>query len=173
MNNNLLILGGNSKKNISWLNKTIKVFNKDYKTNGIYYDHWNNDNEINFDIELSKLKKLHNEVTDYSIVAKSIGSIISLMGIEKNIIKPKKIVIMGFPIKLLKQVNFNIDPLIECAINKTEILIIQQKYDPIGSYNEVVNYLPGNINVVEIPGHYHVYNNMDVIKPIIDNFIKE
>ena len=173
MNYNLLILGGNSKKNIPWLNKIIKVFNKDYKTNGIYYDHWNNANEINFDIELSKLEKLHSEVKDYSIIAKSIGSIISLMGIEKNIIKPKKIVIMGFPIELIKQVNFNIEPLIESAINKTEILIIQQKYDPIGSYSEVVNFLPSNIKVVEIPGHYHVYSNMNIIKPIIDNFIKE
>jgi len=173
VNNNLLILGGNSKKNISWLNKTIRVFSSDYIVNGIYYDHWNNDSEIDFDIELSKLEKLHNEVKDYYIVAKSVGSIISLMGIEKHIIKPKKIVIMGFPIGLIKKTNFNLEPLIESAIKETEILVIQQKYDPVGKYEDVVKELPSNIKVVEIPGHYHVYNNMKIIKPIIDNFFKE
>lgn len=171
--NNLLILGGNSKKNISWIKNITKIFNKEYKVNEIYYDHWNNDSEINFDIELSKLEKLHNDIKDYSIIAKSIGSIISLMGIEKQIIKPKKIVIMGYPIGLIKRTNFNIEPLIESAIKETEILVIQQKHDPIGKYEEVVKELPSNIRVAQIPGHYHVYNNMNVIKLIIDEFLKE
>ena len=173
MNNDLLILGGNSKNNISWLNRITKIFNKNYNVNAIYYEHWNNDSEINFDIELSKLEKLHDEIKEYFIVAKSIGSIISLMGIEKKIIKPKKVVIMGFPIGLIKKTNFNIEPLIESSVKRAEILVIQQKYDPIGSYEEVVKFLPSNIKVVEIPGHYHVYNNMNVIKPIIDSFLKE
>lgn len=173
MNNNVLILGGNSKKNIAWIKRITKTFNKDYIVSELYYDHWNNNIEIDFDIELNKLKKLHNEVKDYYIIAKSIGSIISLMGIEQNIIKPKKTVILGFPIELIKKTNFNIKPLIESAIKETEILVIQQKYDPIGRYEDVVKELPKNIKVVEIPGHYHVYSNMKVIKPIIDNFFKE
>lgn len=170
---NLIILGGNSKNNISWVKRITKIFSNDYKTHGFYYEHWNNDKEINFDIELDKLKRIHNDINDYFIVAKSIGSIVTLMGIEKHIIKPKKIVIMGFPLELIKSTNFNIDSLIDSAIKETKILVIEQKHDPLGSYEEVYKSLPKHIKVIEISGHYHVYNNMNVIKPIIDSFFEE
>ncbi|MDD4643518.1 MAG: hypothetical protein PHW90_00560 [Bacilli bacterium] len=169
---NVLILGGNSKNNIAWIHKVRKVFTRDYKVNEICYDHWKNNNEINFDVELKKLEKITHDIKDYYIVSKSIGSIIALIGIEKQIINPKGIVILGFPLKYLQKINLNIKQLLNNVINETEILVIQQKNDPIGKCEEVIKELPANIRVIEIPGNHHVYSNMNSIKPLVDQFFK-
>lgn len=169
---NILILGGNSKNNISWIKEVNETFKNDYEVMDVYYDHWKNDSEIDFDIELKKLEKMLCNTNDYYIVAKSIGSIISLMGIEKNIIKPKGIIILGFPITFLKEQNFNYEPLIESAIKETKILIIQQQNDPLGKYSEVRNELQNIIKVVEVPGDDHSYNDIKSIKQLTDEFIK-
>lgn len=173
-NKYLLLLGGNVKNNISWLNKIKKTFIRDYEVKKIYYDHWKNGNEIDFEIELNKLVKVINGVKDYYIIAKSVGSIISLLGVDRKIIKPKKIVILGLPLNYLKKINLNIKPLIASAIHETEILIIQQKNDPVGKYAEVIKEVSeSNIKVIEIPGNYHIYGNMECIKPLIDNFFRQ
>lgn len=109
---------------------------------------------------------------DCYIISKSIGSILTLIGIEKEIINPKKVIILGLPLKYLEKNNIDIKPLIENVINKTEVAVIQQKNDPIGKYEDVVQKLPNNIKVFEIPGNYHVYANLNIIKPLVDDFFK-
>lgn len=80
----MLILGGNSNKNISWVKKAEKEFKEFYNVKGIYYNHWYNEEELNIDKELNK-----------------------------------------------------------------------------------------NIKIIEIPGNFHFYGNMEVIKLIINRFLKD
>ncbi len=124
----------------------------------------------NGNLELKKLEEASSDVNDYYIVAKSVGSIISLIGIEKQIIKAKGIVILGLPLKYSQKNNININKLINTAIKETKILVIQQKNDPIGNYQEVTKVLPTNIKAIEIPGNHHVYGNIKCIKTLVDNF---
>lgn len=167
---NLLILGGNSKKNISWLAKFKNEFSKDYEVKDIFYEHWSNNNEIDLDLELEKTSNMTLNLKDYYMISKSIGSIISIMGISKKVIKPKKLVILGYPLDLLKRNNLNINLLINDIFKDTEILVIQQVEDPIGKYIDVVNEL-SNIKVVGIPGNDHLYDNVKIIRPLIDEFL--
>lgn len=166
----LLILGGNSKNNILWLDKYKQEFSKDYKVYDIFYEHWENNKEINFDIELNKMNRIATNIKNYNIIAKSIGSVISIIGIDREIIKPKKMVILGYPLDLIKSNNLNINSLIKEISKKINILIIQQDNDPIGKYVDVAKELP-NVKVIEIPGNDHSYANLNIIKPLIEEFL--
>lgn len=169
---NIILLGGNTKNNIEWIKKTKKQFVQDYNVYELYYDHWYNDDEINIDIELDKLVNITNKTDNYFIVSKSIGSIISLIGIQKERLKPQKLVIMGLPLRYIERVGIDIGMYLDNALIKSEVIIIQQENDPIGKYSEVAELLCNrNIRLEKIPGHYHIYNNMDCIKPIIVNFL--
>lgn len=168
---NLLILGGYSKNNISWLKKFKNEFSKDYKVCDIFYEHWTSDNEFDFDIELKKIEKAVFNIQEYNIISKSIGSIITIIGVSKKIIKPKKIIILGYPLKLINEENLNINSLIKEIEKEVEILIIEQKDDPIGKYINVKNELD-YINIIEIPGNNHFYDDINIIKPLIDKFLE-
>lgn len=168
----LLILGGNSKNNISWLNKFKNEFKENYEVNEIFYEHWNNNGEIDFDKELKKIESIVYNIENYYIISKSIGSVISIIGMSKKIINPKKIIILGYPLNLLKNDDLTINSLLKDISKETEILIIQQENDPLGKYDDVVNEF-GNINVINISGNDHSYDNIDAIKTLIEKFLND
>ena len=169
----LLILSGNSKANILWLKNMRKNYIRDYEVLDISYEHWKKEGSIDFDIELNNLERITKDIKDYYIVAKSAGSILALMGITQQIINPKCLVILGLPLKYIQERNISTKDLINRANNKTKIFVIQQKNDPMGSFEEVKEELPVNIKILEIPGDDHVYENMDGIKLFVDKFINE
>lgn len=168
-NKNILILGGNTSNNVTWIKNITNEFKKDNKVNSIHYNHWNTDQELDIDLELNKIKEILKNQQDYTIIAKSVGSIISLIGIKEKIIKPKNIIILGLPLRYVERKNIDLMPLINNALNNTNIYIIQQKDDPIGKYEEVKQIVPNNIKVFEIPGHFHIYGNLKLIRSIIDD----
>lgn len=167
-NKNILILGGNTSNNLSWINKYTKEYQKNNKVKSIKYDHWNTNNKIDRELELNKVITELKEFNNYSIIAKSVGSIITLTGIERNLIKPDNLIILGLPLLYIKNNEIDIISLLEKAKKETNIMIIQQKDDPIGKYTEVKELVPKDIKVIEIPGHYHIYGNIKIIKDIID-----
>ncbi len=166
----IILLGGNSNVNLSWIDKMDKELSKDYQVDKIYYDHWFNNNEMDIIKELDKLKNKCLNYKTYNIVAKSIGSILTLMNIEKGLINPQKIVILGFPLRFIESNNLNIYIILYIALSKSEILFIQQESDPLGSYKEFKMKYP-HLNIVKVPGDNHSYLNTFDIKKIIDKFI--
>ena len=63
---NLIILGGNSTKNIKWVDDIEKTFNNDFNVIKICYEHWSNGNvEIDFDLELEKFQNKVKDLDDY------------------------------------------------------------------------------------------------------------
>ncbi len=87
-NKNILILGGNTSNNLEWIKKFTKDFQKDNKVKNIKYNHWNTDKELDFELETNKVLNELKEFNTYSIIAKSVGSIITLKAIKNNLIKP-------------------------------------------------------------------------------------
>ncbi len=166
----IILLPGNSKVNIPWLEDTKNVLDKTYNIKEIRYNHWESDLEINFDDELTKLKNISSNMKNYFVVAKSIGSIITLLGINRNIIDPEAVVILGFPLNLIKKENYDVLPLIKDNI---KVLVIQQKNDILGKSEQVKKYLPSYIDIIEIPGEDHFYSDIELIKPIIDNYLNK
>lgn len=167
----LIILGGNNNHNIKWLKKMKSTYQKDYDVTILFYDHWDNNTDMNFDLEINKLKKLMNENKESIIVAKSAGAVLSLIAVSRGIINPKKLIIMGLPLKFTERNGIDIKKLLFIAQKKLDILIIQQKNDPLGKVKEVKNIISGNIKLVEINGNYHTYTKYEDIKNIVDNFI--
>ena len=98
-NKNLLILGGNTSNNLDWINKITKELKKSNKVKNIKYDHWNTDKELNFEIETNKVINELKDFDEYSIIAKSVGSIITLEAISNDLIKPQNLIILGLPLR--------------------------------------------------------------------------
>ena len=168
---NIIVLGGNSKKNIKWVNEIKNLYIED-NVYIINYNHWVNNKEIDIDIELDKLINVCNKLDEYIIICKSVGSIITLNAIIKNFIKPLKVVILGLPIYMCYKENIDINNIIrECSL-KTKIIVIEQENDPIGSSIDVKKMLPNNIKLYVIEGNDHAYDNYVENKFIIDSFIK-
>lgn len=170
-NENILILGGNTPNNETWLKKISSPLKKDNKIKTIKYSHWNTESSLDIEKELNKVVKELEEWKDYIIIAKSVGSVISLIGIERNIIKPKNLIILGLPLRYTERNKIDIISLLEKSYKISNISIIEQEYDPIGTYKEVEQIIPNYINLYKIPGHYHIYGNIQIIKKIIEENI--
>ena len=168
---NLIILGGNSTKNIKWIDLFEETFSSDFNVIKICYEHWNNGDEMNFDFELENFENKVKGLEDYYIISKSIGSVLTLTALKNKSINPKKVVILGFPLMFYKEYNIDFNELVDKS-NIADMIVIEQTNDPIGSFKDVKNALNGKLNVIEIPGDNHAYSDIKLIKPIIDKFLK-
>lgn len=162
----MLILGGNSKNNISWINELENNYSASYDVSKVEYDNWYNDNEMDFDYEIEKVGKLIKETNYDIILAKSIGMVIICYLSREIDIKDKKIVFMGYPKYLLDKENINIKDDIYKLNSENKLLLIQQKEDPLCSYQDAYDELK-RVDVVEIEGNDHSYNDLLNINKII------
>ena len=167
---NILILGGYSKNNIPWINNIKEVFKNDYNINIIKYDNWYNDLEMDYDIEIDKIYSsiIDNKID--TIIAKSIGIYLVVKLLDKMDIKLDNIIFMGYPLKVLKENNIDINNNIININKKYNLYFIEQENDILCSYDELVN-LFSDINVIKINGSDHSYSNYDDLKMIIDELI--
>ncbi len=171
--NNIIFLGGNVKENINWLKLMRDNFDDDYNVYDMHYNHWQTGSEINFDKEIKKLTKLISDakLVKYSIVAKSVGSILTLKAIFQEKINPSSFIMLGLPLKYLERNLIDIKDELKYASLKSKTMLIQESKDPIGSYDEVVGRIPQNIKVFKINGNTHEYNNVNEIKPLVKMFV--
>ncbi|MEI6042343.1 MAG: hypothetical protein WCQ00_02130 [bacterium] len=163
----LIILPGNSKSNREWADKAALAFSNEFEDiYRQYYSHWEGDDaDINFEIELDKLvDNLGSD--DYIIFAKSVGIIVTLYGIFRGKIKPKKCVFVGFPINMALKEGFNVTSWLREF--KIPTVLIQNSNDPITSFDDLKNYLEPlnktNIELIELEGDNHKYDDFELIK---------
>ena len=114
---------------------------------------------------------------EYTIFAKSIGSVITLQDIAEAKIKPAYLVITGLPLNLVDELNL---PLEQWLLYTRDIptLIIQNSKDPVGSFARLSNYVTADhthtsLNLVEIAGNdTHDYDDLANLKSLVKDFIK-
>jgi len=168
----IVILGGNSKKNIEWLNKMSDAYSLSYKVYSIFYESWRQEEkDIDINEELIKLKKYDKEHKDYIVVAKSMGTIITLLAIKNKIINPKLIILEGIPVKYIEDRNYDLHDLFIEANNKTKVYVIQQKNDYQCSSEKLIKEIPYFIPIITVPGKDHGYNDINDIKIIVDTIV--
>lgn len=172
MKDKILILGGYSNKNIPWINKMKEIFNKDYDTYILEYEHWHSNNELDIEKEISNISKIINENNIDIVIAKSIGIVLVSMAIEKKLISPKKVVFLGYPKKVLDEENIDILSNILEKKDEADIIFIQQENDFQCSYEKLLELLDGKIKVFKIDGDDHSYNDIESIKMVADEFLK-
>jgi len=174
MNQNLLVIPGNDISNKEWsenLQKTLQPH-----TNSIihHYEHWQNPSaEIDFEIELDRLSSDLNCTKNKVVVAKSAGAILALKTISEGIIRPKKCIFIGFPLKWAVNRDINLSKIFENYCVKT--LFIQNKEDPFCSADELKKFLQDtdirNFKIIEKEGQTHDYNDLKFLKEKIVNFL--
>lgn len=168
----MIILGGNSKKNIAWIEAIKQEYNNDYNAYGVFYNSWNEEEkDINIEEELAKLSIYNNNHNNYIVIAKSMGAIITLLATTGKIIKPKTIILLGIPLKYISDKNYDLINLFNNAKTKSKLLVIQQINDYQCSLNKLIKEIPNDIPLLAIPGNDHTYNDIKNIKKIIDTII--
>jgi len=174
---NLVLLAGNSYRNKEWIYRVKEVLSPLFdKSFVLEYAHWQSgEEEINLDNEILTLSnKLIND-SNYSIFAKSVGSIVALKGINDGVLKPIKIIIAGLPLFSIMESGTPFGKWLENS--DVPLLIIQNTSDPLGSYLDVKKYflelnIKSKYKIIELPGDDHSYNDLPKLKELVAEFIK-
>jgi pimeloyl-ACP methyl ester carboxylesterase len=174
----IILLGGNHISNLDWVRDLEKEL-QHYADEIILhkYLHWLNPDlgEIDFDKELANLSNNILKNQDSIVIAKSAGTILALYAIQKGLISPKKIVLIGVPHKWALERNHDVKSLLRYLNVKT--LIIQQSNDYMMPFRDLISLLKDlentNINTVEIEGNDHAYLNIADFIDVTRSFITE
>jgi hypothetical protein len=166
----ILILGGNSKRHYEWIRKLgahlvaagHEVILHDYR-------HWATGDEwADADYELARLAELMDGERDYIIVAKSIGTVITVLGVKQGILHPMRCVLLGIPYNgVVDQVpEFDEDlKLLPSTV------VLQHEYDPYGSAEDIAKHLEladnPAINLAAMPGNTHDYTDFALIERLL------
>lgn len=158
----VILLGGNSKSNKTWVDGMRENLRSGFNIVVHEYSHWENaGHDIDFNVELARLKKLikHNNIKSYSIVAKSAGLLLSLIGVQSKILSPVSIVGFGLPLEYA-QYREIVPTLIMADIpRRCRVLFVQGTRDPQGSADRVRQVIPENILLAQIRSDNHAYDN--------------
>lgn len=135
----LLVLPGHSPKNKAWgeacVEALLSYFDVVYLQ---HYDHWDvADGKMNFVDEIEKIhitvEGTNDEVGDWYIAAKSIGSLLALQAYAKQAIKPVKCLFFGMPLDLAANDIFK-QSWAPLSLFPAPALVFHNDQDPTASY---------------------------------------
>lgn len=163
----LIVLSGNSDRNQAWGEGAVEHFQSWFDAvHMLYYNHWGTDsNVMDVDAELRKLEgevKSDSDETEYVVIAKSIGTILTLLAIHQKIVKPIQCVFFGMPLNFAGEEGgaFEEDwsPLSHYSV---PTLAFHNVDDPVANCQLAEGKLDelgvGNIQFVKVPGDNHNY----------------
>lgn len=171
---NLVLLAGNSIHNKQWIHEVKDELGPLFEHSCVHdYSHWESGEEnIDFELEAKKLSTNIDGMNEYVIFAKSIGTLLAVEETYKNTLKPAKCILLGIPLKIIKEKSIPFDTWLS-HIN-VPVTIIQNSKDPLGPCKELKSYVNGrsNIKIIKSDGDSHNYNDLDMIKRTLMDFIK-
>lgn len=162
---NIILLGGNSKKNKDWLLQLAEYFKSYFNEIVVQnYAHWDTDsNSIDIESEVQRLSETTAKNQPYVIFAKSIGVVLVLKAVYEGKINPKQCVFVGTAVNLAHKLGYEID--IWFKDYNIPTLLIQNNNDPAVSSVELKNILDDsnvkNYQLVELIGNTHDYQNIE------------
>lgn len=128
---------------------------------------WDSNDTFNVDKEVGYLPSGHFDV----VITKSIGCLITLKA--KNTISWDRLILIGVAWTLFSDADRQL--LLNLGESDQPILIIQEKHDPFGSFDEISQVVAGksNITCVEVMGERHQYTDTAMIGKLIDHWVAE
>jgi hypothetical protein len=103
------------------------------------------------------------------IVAKSIGTLIAMEAARAGL-SPKACLFMGVPLRRLEALG--LVGLLESHLRRIPTLIIQQTGDFNGPFVDLAPLaLQAGAEIREIPGDDHLYEDLDLIAPLVDQWL--
>lgn len=173
---NIILLGGNNVGNRKWINGMENLLKPHFKTHTLQYKHWETGDEwINPEQELKRLADLAGRLKDYTIFARSAGTMITLMGKWKRFINPRQCVFVGMSIKWSAYFDPDYDRWLKNFT--TPSLVIQKSHDPAISSDKLRTFLNtrhfSDYQLKEIPGDDHYYGNIEQLRDLTIDFCKK
>ncbi len=175
----LIVLPGNSIRNKEWGEGVISHYQKWFpETYMQYYDHWQSGGRlVNFEKELSRLGDVVSDSSSSSsfvIVAKSLGSILTLVAVGKGIVKPEKCIFFGMPLEMAADgvLKNNWELLEEFEV---PTLAFHNDADPTANFEFTKNTLKEhapNINLIKRSGDNHNYDEFDEFDLEVKKFLQ-
>lgn len=175
----LIVLSGNSERNQAWGEGAVEFFGPWFDDVYMqYYYHWGTDSgEMDIEAELQKIKavtEVAGDGTEFYVFAKSIGSLLALISINKKIITPSKCVFFGMPIDLAAGSLFKDDwsPLFDFQI---PTLAFHNIDDPVANCQfagaKLNDLKVETIEFVKVPGDNHNYTEFSDYEAKIKEFL--
>lgn len=164
----VIVLPGFSLGNKQWAQDMAAALGDKFDTVVHELKHWETGNEKDFDWnnEAEKVVGLGGG-DEVNMLAKSIGTAISLLAVKKEL-KVKKLILCGIPLQVSDKdwpVLFS-EVLARFSIH--DVVVFQNENDPYGSYQQVKEFIDKarlGIGVISKPAANHVY-------PYSDDFLK-
>lgn len=171
---NILLLSGESISNKSWIEEVNASLAPLFSRTAIlYYDHWQTGQEgIDFEKEYKKLISLAQNLNDYIIFAKSIGTVLTIRGIYERQLKPAKCMFVG-PAFIPVEKNY---PDFGSWLENYSVptLFITKTADPVAPaallQNLLAKYHVRNFKFIEIRGDDHKYTDIASLKSYVSDF---
>jgi hypothetical protein len=172
----LIVLPGNSARNKEWGEAVVLHYGSRFDE--VYmqsYDHWQSGGkDITIETELTKLSKaVASSDQDYIVFAKSIGSLLTLLAVERKYFVPQKCVFFGMPLELASQELFKDDwsPLQSFFV---PAIAFHNDHDPISypyTKEALETYGTGSISFRTKVGDNHNYTEFEEYDVEIEQFL--
>jgi predicted alpha/beta hydrolase family esterase len=166
-----LILPGFSIKNKDWAESIQKELSGDFDCEVVYWPHWETEVKEEDWIEKEAQKIIQNNSEPINIIAKSIGTTVAAIVIDKNPEIIHKLILCGIPLN-------DLDPgegSIYDSLNKLDpkvVLSIQNNEDPHGSFTEVeklIHDIQPNIEILSQKRDDHEYPDANIFIKFLNN----
>lgn len=166
---NALLLPGNSSRHIEWIeNLKLALATHFQQTETQHYKHWETDGDVaDIDYEISAAQSKAERLHPYVVIAKSIGTAISVKGVAGGKLKPEKLILLGVPINGGAPKDLFSRWLQEIDV---QVVFVQNTNDPLGSFSDVQAAFKGksnNVSFIELQGKTHDYLDFDAIARLI------
>lgn len=168
---NVLILGGMSKRHQEWIRDVAEVLRPHCEEVRLLdYEHWHNSGrEMDIEREITRAAQLVTGLTDYILVAKSIGTAIATLATARRLIAPRRCIFLGFPLKVVREL-----PEMDMALRQLPpTTFLHNENDPLGSAKEVTSYLQSNspvqYDIQTLPGGTHDYLDFKLLVRLAQN----
>lgn len=173
----LLILPGNSPRNQAWGEAAADFFNGQFDEIYLqFYNHWETGEEV-IDVpeELDKIiATVENtkEDDEWYICAKSVGSLVALIAVQEDIIRPVKCIFFGMPLDAAAEELFKDD---WSALTDFSVpaLVFHNDNDPVANFaftEEKIKTVGQDLVFKKLAGDTHDYLDWSAYEADIKEF---
>jgi predicted alpha/beta-hydrolase family hydrolase len=164
------ILPGNSSGNQEWLDY-LKHELSGLDTQFIQWPHWQTGNEADFVVE-QQAKVVADQINgnQVNILAKSIGTLITMLLLLEHHVKINKLILCGIPVQGFKEGDAAKYVQALKDFDAEHLLCVQNAQDPWGSFAEVETFVHGinpKIRIIEKSAANHAYPYADDFKKLL------
>jgi predicted alpha/beta hydrolase family esterase len=166
----VLILGGQNPRHYKWVRQlSARLEPVVNRVEFIDYENWSNSQStLNRDYEIEKITSAVNKLSSpYTIIAKSIGTVLTLKAISVRKIQPANLILLGIPLEFFKR-----QPELVKALQLVSwSTVVQNSGDPLGNAKIVFDYFHtfkiDNCTYKSLPAQTHDYLDFDLIANIL------